>query len=229
MNLDYSKLENKIGYEFKNKDLLINAMTHTSYANEHKYQKIKDNERLEFLGDAVLELVSSEYLYINMDEMPEGKMTKLRASLVCEPTLAEDARNIELQNFIYLGKGEEVTGGRRRDSIISDALEALIGAIFLDGGIEPAKKFIIQFVLNDIENKKLFYDSKTILQERMNSINHTTVSYEIVGESGPDHDKEYEAVVKIGQQIIGKGVGHTKKSAEQQAAYHALKTLDKRK
>lgn len=229
MNLDYSKLENKIGYEFKNKDLLINAMTHTSYANEHKYQKIKDNERLEFLGDAVLELVSSEYLYINMDEMPEGKMTKLRASLVCEPTLAEDARNIELQNFIYLGKGEEVTGGRKRDSIISDALEALIGAIFLDGGIEPAKKFIIQFVLNDIENKKLFYDSKTILQERMNTINHTTVSYEIVGESGPDHDKEYEAVVKIGQQIIGKGVGHTKKSAEQQAAYHALKTLDKRK
>lgn len=228
MNLEYSQLENRIGYEFKNKDFLINALTHTSYANEHKYKNIKDNERLEFLGDAVLELVSSEYLYMNMEDMPEGQMTKLRASLVCEPTLAADARSIELQEFIYLGKGEEVTGGRKRDSIISDALEALIGAIFLDGGIEPAKCFVINFVLNDIENKKLFHDSKTILQERMNSVKKYNLSYEIVKESGPDHDKIYEAVVKLDNQVIGQGVGHTKKSAEQQAAYHALKTLDKR-
>lgn len=228
MNLEYSQLENRISYEFNNKELLINALTHTSYANEHKYKKIKDNERLEFLGDAVLELLSSEYLYMNMTDMPEGQMTKLRASLVCEPTLAADARSIGLQEFIYLGKGEEATGGRKRDSIVSDALEALIGAIFLDGGIEPAKCFVINFVLNDIENKKLFHDSKTILQERMNSVKKNNLSYEIVKESGPDHDKIYEAVVKLDNQVIGQGVGHTKKSAEQQAAYHALKTLDKR-
>ena len=135
MNTDYEKLESNIGYCFEDKDLLINALTHTSYANEHKHKGMKDNERLEFLGDAVLELVSSEYLYKNMKDMPEGKMTKLRASLVCEPTLAMDAREIDLEDFIYLGKGEDETGGRKRDSIVSDAFEALIGAIFLDGGI----------------------------------------------------------------------------------------------
>lgn len=229
MILDNSKLENKIKYDFKNKDLLVNALTHTSYANENKFKKIKDNERLEFLGDAVLEMVSSEFLYNNMDEMPEGQMTKLRASLVCEPTLAIDARNIGLEEYIYLGKGEEATGGRQRDSITSDALEALIGAIFLDGGIDEARRFIYEFVLNDIENKKMFYDSKTILQERINAVKNATLSYEIVGESGPDHNKEYKAVVKVDGKIIGNGIGHTKKAAEQQAAYHALKTLDKRK
>ena len=144
----YEKLESNIGYCFKDKDLLINALTHTSYANEHKHKGMKDNERLEFLGDAVLELVSSEYLYKNMKDMPEGKMTKLRASLVCEPTLAMDAREIDLEDFIYLGKGEDETGGRKRDSIVSDAFEALIGAIFLDRGIEEAKYFILKFALN---------------------------------------------------------------------------------
>ena len=147
MNTDYEKIESNIGYCFKDKDLLINALTHTSYANEHKHKGMKDNERLEFLGDAVLELVSSEYLYKNMKDMPEGKMTKLRASLVCEPTLAMDAREIDLEDFIYLGKGEDETGGRKRDSIVSDAFEALIGAIFLDGGIEEAKYFILKFAL----------------------------------------------------------------------------------
>lgn len=228
MNLDYFQLENKIDYKFKNKELLINALTHTSYANEHRHKDMKDNERLEFLGDAVLEMVSSEYLYKNMSNLPEGKMTKLRASLVCEPTLAMDARDIGLEDFIYLGKGEEATGGRNRDSIVSDAFEALIGSIFLDGGLEPAKIFITRFVLNDIENKKLFYDSKTILQERLNSVKKYNLSYEIVKESGPDHDKTYEAVAKLDDKIIGQGTGHTKKAAEQQAAYHALKTLDKR-
>lgn len=226
MNLEYSQLENKIGYVFKSKELIVNALTHTSYANEHKHKGMKDNERLEFLGDAVLELVSSEFLYTNMTEMPEGKMTRLRASLVCEPTLAMDARDIELDQFIYLGKGEEVTGGRKRDSIISDAFEALIGAIYLDGGLEPARDFIIQFALNDIENKKLFYDSKTILQERLDSVKGGKLSYEIVGEKGPDHDKSYEAVARLDDKIIGQGAGHTKKAAEQQAAYCALKTLD---
>lgn len=228
MNQNYSLLENNIGYEFKNKDLLINALTHTSFANEHRHSQIKDNERLEFLGDAVLELVSSEFLYINMQDMPEGKMTKLRASLVCEPTLSADAKSFGLEEYIYLGKGEDEMGGRNRDSIISDAFEALIGAIFLDGGIGEAKKFIFKFALNDIENKRLFHDSKTILQERLNAVKAGKLSYEIINESGPDHDKSYEAAAKLNQQIIGKGIGHTKKAAEQQAAYQALKTLDKR-
>ena len=228
MNTDYEKLESNIGYCFKDKDLLINALTHTSYANEHKHKGMKDNERLEFLGDAVLELVSSEYLYKNMKDMPEGKMTKLRASLVCEPTLAMDAREIDLEDFIYLGKGEDETGGRKRDSIVSDAFEALIGAIFLDGGIEEAKYFILKFALNDIEKKKLFYDSKTVLQERVNSVKNGNLVYEIIKEWGPDHNKTYEAAAKLNDKIIGKGQGHTKKAAEQQAAFDALKTLDKR-
>ena len=228
MNTDYEKLESNIGYCFKDKDLLINALTHTSYANEHKHKGMKDNERLEFLGDAVLELVSSEYLYKNMKDMPEGKMTKLRASLVCEPTLAMDAREIDLEDFIYLGKGEDETGGRKRDSIVSDAFEALIGAIFLDGGIEEAKYFILKFALNDIEKKKLFYDSKTVLQERVNSVKNGNLVYEIIKEWGPDHNKTYEAAAKLNGTIIGKGQGHTKKAAEQQAAFDALKTLDKR-
>ncbi|MCI8955719.1 MAG: ribonuclease III [Eubacterium sp.] len=228
MNSDYSRLENKIGYTFKDKQLLMNALTHTSFANEHKAKKMKDNERLEFLGDAVLEMISSEFIYINMKEMPEGDMTKLRASLVCEPTLAMDARQIGLEEFLYLGNGEEVTGGRKRDSIISDAFEALIGAVFLDGGIEMARSFILQFALNDIENKRLFHDSKTILQERINMVKSGTLSYKIVEESGPDHNKSYKAVAKLDDKIIGEGVGHTKKAAEQQAAYSALKALDKR-
>lgn len=228
MNTDYSILEENIKYVFKDKNLLINALTHTSFANEHKVKKIKDNERLEFLGDAVLEMVSSEFLFENMNEMPEGEMTKLRASLVCEPTLAIDAREIELESFIYLGKGEEATGGRKRDSIVSDAFEALIGAIFLDGGVDAARSFILQFALNDIEKKRLFHDCKTVLQERVNMVKIGNLSYEIVGESGPDHDKNYEVVAKIDQQVIGRGSGHTKKAAEQQAAYNALKTLDNR-
>ena len=221
-------MEENIKYVFKDKNLLINALTHTSFANEHKVKKIKDNERLEFLGDAVLEMVSSEFLFENMNEMPEGEMTKLRASLVCEPTLAIDAREIELVSFIYLGKGEEATGGRKRDSIVSDAFEALIGAIFLDGGVDAARSFILQFALNDIEKKRLFHDCKTVLQERVNMVKIGNLSYEIVGESGPDHDKNYEAVAQIDQQVIGQGSGHTKKAAEQQAAYNALKTLDNR-
>lgn len=228
MNTDYSQFENIIGYQFKDKNFLINAFTHTSYANEHKCRQMKDNERLEFLGDAVLELVSSEFLYTNMADMPEGKMTRLRASLVCEPTLAMDARAIKLDEFIYLGKGEEATGGRKRDSIVSDAFEAVIGAIYLDGGLEPAREFILNYALNDIENKKMFYDSKTILQERINAIKQGELSYEILSESGPDHDKVYEAAAKLDNQIIGTGMGHTKKSAEQQAAYSALKKIDKR-
>lgn len=229
MNSEYSKLELKIGYEFKNKELLINALTHTSYANENRYSQIKDNERLEFLGDAVLELVSSDYLYTNFPDMPEGKMTKLRASLVCEPTLAIDAKQIGLGEFLYLGKGEDESGGRHRDSVIANAFEALIGAIFLDGGIDSARKFIFKYALNDIENMQLFHDSKTILQERLDSIKQNNLTYVVIDEKGPDHDKEYTVEARLDKNVIGTGTGHTKKGAEQQAAYAALKTMDKRK
>ena len=149
-------IEDKIGYNFKNKAYLMEALTHSSFANE-RHNKIKCNERMEFLGDAVLELTSSEFIYTGNPDMNEGKMTRLRASIVCEPTLAMCARQIHLQEYIMLGKGEDLTGGRTRDSIISDALEALIGAIYLDGGFANAKEFIHRFVLNDLEHRKLFF------------------------------------------------------------------------
>lgn len=228
MNQDYALLESKIGYEFKNKELLLNALTHTSFAFENRKRKLVSNERLEFLGDAVLEMVSSEFLFLTKKDMPEGAMTKLRASLVCEPTLAMEARNIGLEDFLYLGHGEENSGGRNRDSIISDALEALIGAMYLDGGIVPVKKFIIQYVLRDIENKTLFYDAKTTLQERINATKSGTLSYEIIREWGPDHNKNFEVIAKLDDEIIGQGTGRTKKAAQQQAAIDALTKIDKR-
>ena len=225
---DLAEFQKRIGYQFNNLNLIRQALTHSSYANEKHMKKHSDNERLEFLGDAVLEIVSSEFLYINYPDKPEGELTKLRASIVCEPTLALCTEPLELGKYLYLGKGEEATGGRKRDSIVSDAFEALIGAIFLDGGVDAARSFILQFALNDIEKKRLFHDCKTVLQERVNMVKIGNLSYEIVGESGPDHDKNYEAVAKIDQQVIGRGSGHTKKAAEQQAAYNALKTLDNR-
>ena len=159
------QLEQIIGYTFQNKKLLKQALTHSSYANEKKLGKLGCNERLEFLGDAVLELISSDFLYAKFTQVPEGELTKKRASLVCEPSLAYCARQFGLPQYLLLGKGENMTGGRNRDSIVSDATEALLGAIYLDGGFEPAKDFVLKFILNDIEHKQLFYDSKTILQE----------------------------------------------------------------
>ncbi len=165
MEYTLNKLEKRIGYSFQDKKLLEHAMIHSSYANEHHLGKLGCNERLEFLGDAVLEVVSSDFLFRTFPEMPEGDMTKTRASLVCEPTLAFCAQEIDLGGFLLLGKGEDATGGRGRDSVVSDAMEALIGAIYLDGGLANAKEFIHRFILNDMEHKQLFYDSKTILQE----------------------------------------------------------------
>ena len=159
------ELQQKIDYQFKDENLLFTALTHSSYANEHKLHKIHHNERLEFLGDAVLEVVSSDFLFKNFPDMAEGQMSKKRASLVCEPTLAYCARQIGLGKYLMLGKGEDMGGGRNRDSILSDALEAVIGSIYLDGGIEQAGSFIMTHVLNDIEHKAMFQDSKTILQE----------------------------------------------------------------
>ena len=226
MNTNIDDLLNSVGYSFKNEKLLITALTHKSYVVSNDEDGDVNNERMEYLGDAVLELVTSDFLYKNYKDMSEGEMTKLRASLVCEPALAIDAREFNLQDFIYLGKGEENTGGRNRDSIISDAFEALIGAIYLDGGMSEASKFINTFVLNDIEHKQTFYDSKTVLQERVDATNLGMVQYEIVNESGPDHNKVFDAVVKLNDEIIGRGTGHTKKQAEQQAAIEAIDKIN---
>ena len=217
----FSELEKKIGYAFQKKEFLINALTHSSYANEHHISYTGNNERLEFLGDAVLEVTSSEFLFHRYPELPEGELTKKRASMVCEPTLALCAREIPLGEYLLLGKGEEATGGRRRDSVVSDAMEALIGAIYLDGGFANAKEFILKFVLNDLEHKKLFYDSKTILQELIQG-RHEQLSYELIDESGPDHDKQFTVAVLVDGERVSEGEGHTKKAAEQQAAYQAL-------
>ncbi|WP_320959283.1 ribonuclease III, partial [Hungatella effluvii] len=165
MNKKLNELEGRIGYRFSDRQLLTRAMTHSSYANEHRLNKLECNERLEFLGDSVLEVVSSDFLYHKYPDKPEGDLTKIRASIVCEPTLAYCAEDIELGNYLLLGKGEEATGGRGRASVVSDAMEALIGAIYLDGGFANAKEFILRFIMNDIEHKQLFFDSKTILQE----------------------------------------------------------------
>lgn len=223
------ELQEKIGYQFQEEALLKQALTHSSFANEQKINKLKNYERLEFLGDAVLELISSEFLYNENVDMPEGQLTRLRASMVCEPALAYCARDINLNSYILLGKGEEATGGRTRDSIISDVMEAVIGAIFLDGGIENAKKFIYRFVLSDLENKILFLDSKTLLQEEIQKKNTAQLRYELVGETGPDHDKQFHVEAYLNNQLIGCGVGRTKKSAEQQAAYEALLKMKGRK
>ncbi|MCI6041917.1 ribonuclease III [bacterium] len=221
------KLENRIKYQFQNKELLETALRHSSYVNEHRMNRLDCNERLEFLGDAVLELVSSEHLFQNYSQMPEGELTRLRASLVCEPTLALCARELGLGEYLSLGKGEEMTGGRHRDSVTSDAMEAVIGAIYLDGGFANAKEFILRFVLNDIEHKKLFFDSKTIFQEMVQGNIPGEISYHMVGEEGPDHDKIFSAEVWIGEKFMGTGSGRTKKAAEQMAAYQAICKLKK--
>ena len=220
-----NELQERIGYRFRDTDLLKSALMHSSYTNEKRLPKYKCNERLEFLGDAVLELISSEFLFFSDRKMPEGELTKLRASMVCEPSLAYCACEIQLGDYLLLGKGEEVTGGRHRDSVTSDALEALIGAIYLDGGFANAKEFIRAHVLNDLEHKKLFYDSKTILQEIVQGHFANTVSYHPVSESGPDHNKSFTAAVYIGEECYGEGTGRTKKAAEQQAAYNAILKL----
>lgn len=222
------ELEQKIGYVFKDKSLIERALMHSSYTNEKHLKKYECNERLEFLGDAVLELVSSAYLFNEFPKVSEGELTKTRASMVCEPSLAMCARDIGLGDYLLLGKGEEATGGRKRDSITSDAMEALIGAIYLDGGFTNAKEFIHRFVLTDQEDKKLFYDSKTILQEIVQAEKLGEIEYHLIGEEGPDHNKSFSVELTIRGRSYGKGKGRTKKAAEQQAAYEAIHVLKKR-
>ncbi len=221
-------LQKRIGYHFKDEELLISALMHSSYTNEKHLPKYKCNERLEFLGDAVLELVSSEFLFFRDRKSPEGELTKTRASMVCEPSLAFCAREIELGEYLLMGKGEIVTGGKYRDSVTSDALEALIGAIYLDGGFASAKEFIRTFILNDLEHKKLFYDSKTILQELVQAHFSENITYKLVGEEGPDHNKCFFVEALIGTACFGKGSGRSKKAAEQEAAYKAILELRKK-
>ena len=222
MNGHLKELEERIDYQFKNQNLFSQALTHSSYANEHRLDHSRCNERLEFLGDAVLEIVTSDFLYHKYATLPEGDLTKIRASIVCEPTLAYCAGDIRLGEYLFLGKGEDATGGRGRNSVVSDAMEALIGAIYLDGGFANAKEFVHRFILNDIEHKKLFFDSKTILQEQIQSETEEPLHYELIKEEGPDHNKRFTVEVCLGGQVLGTGSGRTKKAAEQEAAYRAI-------
>lgn len=228
MKRNLKELEHRIGYTFQDFALLKKAMSHSSYVNEEHLPKYECNERLEFLGDAVLELVSSEFLFFEHPTTPEGELTKTRASMVCEPALAFCAREIELGEYLLLGKGEDATGGRKRESVTSDAMEALIGAIYVDGGFANAKEFINRFILKDLENKKLFYDSKTILQEMIQSRMEGSLTYELVGEEGPDHAKTFHVRAWIGEKPAGLGQGRTKKAAEQMAAYKTILMLQEK-
>ena len=224
---ELKELQDSIGYHFKDNNLLLQALTHSSYANEQKIHKRSDYERLEFLGDAVLELVSSHYLFKRYPDKKEGEMTKMRAAMVCEPALAYCASAIHLEKYLILGKGEEATGGRYRESIIADVMEAIIGAIYLDSGITAAKAHIEKFILDNPEEKQIFYDSKSVLQEIVQRDNVGELRYEICGEKGPEHDKIFESAVYVGDKKLGEGSGRTKKAAEQKAAYQAILELKK--
>lgn len=219
--------QKKIKIRFHDQKLLTTALTHSSYANERKLPRGKDNERLEFLGDAVLELIMSDYLFKTYKDEPEGKLTKMRASLVCEPTLAFCAKDIALGDYLLLSKGEDLTGGRERNSILSDAFEAVIGAVYLDQGFEEARKFVETYLLQDVDEKVLFYDAKTSLQELVQSVSKEPLSYILTKEEGPDHQKTFTVEAKLGGKVIGTGAGRSKKSAEQMAAYEAMKHKDR--
>lgn len=216
------ELEGKIGYCFQDKSLLKQALTHSSFSNEQKINKWKNYERIEYLGDAVLELISSDYFYHTYPEETEGNLTKMRASAVCEQALAITARELQLGGYMVFGKGEEQNGGRERESIIADAVEAIIGAIYLDGGLEQAKKFIHGFVLNDLDHKRLFYDAKSILQERIQEAKLGELTYELIREEGPEHEKNFVMEARLNGETIGTGQGKSKKTAQQHAAYDAL-------
>ena len=219
---ELDNLENEIGYQFKDKSLLKQALTHSSFSNEQKIRKRKNYERIEFLGDAVLELVSSDYFYRTYPEETEGNLTKMRAAAVCEQALAITARQLKLGSYMIFGKGEEANGGRERESIIADAVEAVIGAIYLDESLEEARKFICRFVLNDLDHKRLFYDAKSILQEHVQETKAGELVYELIREEGPEHDKLFVVEARLNDVTIGSGEGKSKKAAQQHAAYDAL-------
>ena len=219
-------LEAAIGYRFRNITLLQNALTHSSYANERWHDSLRSNERMEFLGDSILGMAVAEYLYRNFPDRPEGELTRMRADMVCENSLAAVAEKIGLGQHLLLGHGEERFGGRSRASILADAVESVIAASFLDGGIEAAGNFIKQFILTEVPVKKLHNaDYKTALQELVQQKKDQVLSYTLVGESGPDHDKKFEVDVSLNGEVIGHGIGSSKKRAEQDAAHSALDAL----
>ena len=222
-------LQEKIEYRFKNEKLLKQAFVHKSYANEMQIKKYHSYERLEFLGDAVLELLTSDFLFRKHKDVLEGQLTKMRASMVCEPTLASCAKVLNLGDFILLGKGEESTGGRDRDSTISDVMEAIIGAIYIDGGIDAAKAFVHKFIYAAIENKELFYDCKTSFQEYVQGKLRREYGFRLASMSGPEHQKVFCIEALVDGEVVGVGYGSTKKGAEQKAAGEALKVLKQRK
>ena len=219
-------LENAIGYRFQNITLLQNALTHSSYANERWHNSLMSNERLEFLGDSVLGMVVAEYLYRTFPNRPEGELTRMRADMVCETTLAAVAGRIDLGQHLMLGNGEEQGGGRGRESILADAVESVIAACFLDGGMNAARKFIEQFILVEVPVKKLHNaDYKTALQELVQQKKNQVLSYRLTGESGPDHDKCFDVEVSLNGKVVGCGSGSSKKRAEQMAARCAMENL----
>ncbi|MBE6773207.1 MAG: ribonuclease III [Ruminococcaceae bacterium] len=222
--MDFTELEERIGYKFKNITLLETAMTHSSYANEKQLSR-ECNERLEFLGDSVLGIITAEYFYHNLNHLPEGEMTKRRAACACEKSLFDFAKEIDLGKYILLGRGEERTGGRKRASILADAFEALIAAVYLDSGLEDARKFVLDFVKKAADKQTRLRDYKTELQEIVQKNPHEHLSYVLVGESGPDHDKRFEVEVNLNSNVVGCGVGRSKKLAEQQAAKQALELM----
>ncbi len=219
--------ERNIGHTYRDKGNFLLALTHSSYANENKASKLPSNERLEFLGDAVLNIVVSEYIYKLHPNLPEGEMTKVRASIVCEASLAICADRIHLGEFLLLGKGEELTGGRQRASVLSDAFEAVIGSLYLDGGLETARSFISMMMMEQIigHGVESFVDYKTQLQEIIQKKNDKKISYEVLKEKGPDHDKKFMVQVKAGDTVLGMGEGKSKKEAEQMSARLALEKL----
>lgn len=214
--------EKAVGYVFQNKELIKIALTHSSYANENKLPK--NNERLEFLGDSVLGFVTAEYLFGEYKTRPEGELTKLRAAVVCEKSLFRFAEKISLGDYIYMGKGEENSGGRNRPSIVSDAFEAVIAAMYLDGGIDAVRPYILSFISEAVKREANFKDNKSLLQEKIQR-DKGTVSYEEIGESGPDHEKIFKFIVKINGKVVGTGEGRSKKEAEQAAAGAALEVF----
>lgn len=220
MNIE--ELEKSIKYTFKNKNLLRNALTHTSYAYEHNTQS---NEKLEFLGDSILEFISSEYLYNKYPNLKEGEMTKVRATVVCEKSLHKVAILHNFSDFLYLGKSEKMTGGNKRPAILADSIEAIIAAIYIDGGIEPTRKFIVENLKEEIEiaTKNVGQkDYKTVLQEELQKNGDVKIEYKIINEKGPDHNKTFEAQVSLNGKILAKGKGKSKKEAEMQAAQKAI-------
>ncbi len=218
---DLEVLEKNIGYTFGSRPLLSLALTHRSWANEHR-SRHGDNERLEFLGDAILDFIAAEFLYGKYSDQSEGEMSRMRASMVSEKPLAARARDLDVPDFLLLGKGEEMTGGRGRDSIISDAMEAIIGAVYLDGGFDSVRKLVREHILSDLHREDLFRDRKTPLQEFYQDRKQQVV-YSVIGEEGPDHDKRFTVEARVDGQVIGTGTGRTKKAAAQAAAEEAMR------